>query len=280
MLEQKSAGNETFIMSEIITKAATGSKRQTEENRGFSEKKNAFRDHIYKLNKDATGNNYGVNIPQTFIKFTGSLDAAAFLAQMIHWTPRATRQDGFVFKKNAEWFEETGLKRVRIGTAAKALAAIGILEMKKLMAYGSPTWHYRLDTAAFENSFHEFLESGAARATKQKGLGLRKTTGVDAESETQLENDIETEEVAIAVRGVSDIEAALRTLIQNIPPKKTEEDALARLCGFVENGTYTPDDIAGCAKWILKTFDMIAVKPTSIEDKLPTYLAKKIFGSS
>jgi hypothetical protein len=155
---------------------------------------------------------------------------------------------------------------------AKTLQAKGILKMKKEMAYGSPTWHYKLDTKAFEEKFREFLEGVVGSKEKSE---MSFSAGVDAANNTQLESDIETPYTAIAVRDTSGIEANLRMLIKNIPPTKKEEDALRRLCGFVEKGTYTPDDIAGCAKWILKTFDMITVKPTSIEDKLPTYLAKK-----
>jgi hypothetical protein len=250
-------------MKRSITKTQAGSE--------LNGKKDAFRERINGLIGDSLGNNYVLGIPQSFIKYTGSLEAAAFLAQMVHWTPRAKRRDGFIFKKNAEWFDETGLKRYSLSTAAKTLEAKGVLQMQKMMAYGSPTWHYRLDMEAFERSFREFLESGISPKNKQ----LRKSAGGDAAIETQLESNIKTEEVAIAVREVSDIETGLRTLIQNIPPTRAEEDALDRLCGLVENGTYTGEDIAGCAKWIVEAFDMVTVTPASIEKRMMTYLAKK-----
>jgi hypothetical protein len=224
-----------------------------------------FRNEIYEMIKVTIGANYVLGIPRAFVKYTGTLEAGLLLSQLIHWTPRARRKDGFIYKSFPEWYEEIFLSAHKIKKAAELLKDKGVLDMKKEMANGSETWHYRLDTERFKDSFQEFLMT---EGFLDIGQEIRELAVEVLPSANHL----------IAPRPGSGIEASLRKLIQNIPASKAEDDSLLRLCEFVNDGTYTPDDIGRCAEWILKNFDLIAVTPSAIEKRMPTFLAKQKAG--
>src|SRR5690242_7707481 len=114
-------------------------------------KRNEFRLALYQQIRSArNGLLPRLIVPHEFISFTGSLEAAVFLAQLLHWTPRARRKDGYVYKTFDAWKSETGLSEYRIKKAAELLVSLGVLyEPKKMMAASkndnaSATYHYRL----------------------------------------------------------------------------------------------------------------------------------------
>ncbi len=77
---------------------------------------------------------------RSFVKLTGSVNAALMLSQAIHWAKRTTDPDGWFYKSAAEWEEETGLTRRELDTARKLLK--DILEQK--LAGVPATIHYRI----------------------------------------------------------------------------------------------------------------------------------------
>lgn len=68
--------------------------------------------------------------------------AAQFLSQAVYWTERTA--DGWFYKTNAEWNEETGLTVEEINGARRKLKALGLIsEQRKGIP---PKLHYRVDT--------------------------------------------------------------------------------------------------------------------------------------
>ena len=67
-----------------------------------------------------------------FVTISGSVTAAVMLSQAMYWTPRTTLDpDGWFFKTQEEWAEETGLSRTEQENARRVLRGIGVLEEKK-----------------------------------------------------------------------------------------------------------------------------------------------------
>ena len=64
---------------------------------------------------------------RAFVAISGSVTGAVFLSQALYWSKRTTSSDGFFYKTQAEWEEETGLSRREQETVRKRLKAIGIL---------------------------------------------------------------------------------------------------------------------------------------------------------
>jgi hypothetical protein len=63
-----------------------------------------------------------------FKRMTGSTVAALFLSQAWYWTKRTSDENGWFYKTQAEWEEETGLTRSEQETARKVLKTLGLLE--------------------------------------------------------------------------------------------------------------------------------------------------------
>lgn len=65
-----------------------------------------------------------------FVVITGSVTAALFLSQAWYWSKRTKDSEGWFYKTQAEWQEETGLSRREQETARKSLISLGFLTEK------------------------------------------------------------------------------------------------------------------------------------------------------
>ena len=78
-----------------------------------------------------------------FVTITGSVTAALMLSQAFYWSKRTSLPDGWFYKSQAEWHEETGLTRREQETARKVLRNLGIFSEKLI---GIPaTLHYKIN---------------------------------------------------------------------------------------------------------------------------------------
>ena len=68
---------------------------------------------------------------RAFVEVGGSITAALFLSQAVYWQTRCNRKDGWWYKDQDEWKEETGMGRREQETARKKLKSAGVLEEKK-----------------------------------------------------------------------------------------------------------------------------------------------------
>ena len=116
-------------------------------------------EQIYTAIKSLVGQANILTIPREFIDYTGDMKSALLLSQIIYWSDKTKRGDGFIYKTYAEWQEETGLNEYAIRKAANCLKSLGILETEVHKANGSPTVHYRLITSKFSVSFLQNLKN-------------------------------------------------------------------------------------------------------------------------
>lgn len=65
-----------------------------------------------------------------FVDITGSVAGAVMLSQAVYWSKRTKENDGWFWKTQEEWKEETGLSRFEQESTRKALKKAGILEEK------------------------------------------------------------------------------------------------------------------------------------------------------
>ncbi len=78
-----------------------------------------------------------------FAHLGGDANSAVFLSQCLHWTPRASHKnkkapasEGWFFKTQAEFWEETGLTRYNQETARRKWRKLGVLEEKRVGQQG------------------------------------------------------------------------------------------------------------------------------------------------
>uniref|UniRef100_A0A6M3Y5S8 Uncharacterized protein n=1 Tax=viral metagenome TaxID=1070528 RepID=A0A6M3Y5S8_9ZZZZ len=111
---------------------------------------------IFYLIKALAGQANILTIPRAFIKFTGSVEAALLLSQIIYWSDRNPRGKWF-YKSYREWEQEIGLSKHKVSHAAAILTSKKLIKTKVKKANGNPTLHYLFDQDAFIQWFSVFL---------------------------------------------------------------------------------------------------------------------------
>lgn len=59
------------------------------------------------------------------------INGALMLSQLVYWSSRTKKKDGWIYKTHQEWTQETGLTRREQDTARKTLKSLGFLTEKK-----------------------------------------------------------------------------------------------------------------------------------------------------
>jgi len=149
---------------------------------------------VLALIRALVGQSNVLTIPRIFVDFTGSLETALFLSQLLYWSDKGNRGDGFVYKSRKEWSEEIALSDYTIRKATKTLVKMGLLETQKLRARGAPTLHYRLcqeklmeDLIRFvENNESDLLNSTNGFVENNESDSSNSTNGFDETDESDL----------------------------------------------------------------------------------------------
>lgn len=68
---------------------------------------------------------------RVFVKLGVGITGALMLSQAVYWSNRTKDPDGWFYKDQAEWEEETGLTRREQETARKKLVDLGVLQERK-----------------------------------------------------------------------------------------------------------------------------------------------------
>lgn len=82
-------------------------------------------------------------------EFLGSIEAAIYFQQLLHWQKYAKRVDGFIYKSAKEIQEETCISEKIQRRCRTQLERLGWIELKKKMANGHPTYHFKVLVRSF-----------------------------------------------------------------------------------------------------------------------------------
>lgn len=86
-----------------------------------------------------------VVVPKLFIKLTGDLTTAVLLNQIVFYSDKSKRTDGYFYKSHKEWQEEICLTKRQVSYSTAKLKEMGLVNTKLMKANGAPTLHYKLD---------------------------------------------------------------------------------------------------------------------------------------
>lgn len=136
-----------------------------------------------------------IAVPIELIHFIGNTQMAVFLCQLIYWSDKGKRDDGYIFKTKNEWKEETGLSENQITRFTKIFVALGFLDIKLKKANGSPTIHYKLDIEKLSDLIRHFLE---IRNSKNDGKETMKSDESLTENTSNNTHDITLEREALS----------------------------------------------------------------------------------
>lgn len=138
---------------------------------------------IANIIKQMSGQANMITVPRIYIEFTGDLSTAVVLNQIVYWSDKTKRTDGFFYKTYKEWTEEICLTERQVRYAVKKLKEIGFLETELKKANGAPTVHYRLD-------YDKLLESILTKCQDGNSQNVGNDSDKSAESLTKTTQKI------------------------------------------------------------------------------------------
>lgn len=164
-----------------------------------------------------------IAINTMYMKLMGGLEAGAFLSQVIYWSDKSGRKDGYFYKTYDEWKEELFISKYNVVKYSKKMVEMGFLETVNKKANGSPTVHYKFDLEAFMLTLSWFV----------KNLTLESKNFDDGKlnislSLTEITTEITTEIKEIDNKGLS---PAMK-ILQNA--NMIENEMVTRLVSFIE----------------------------------------------
>lgn len=104
------------------------------------------------------GSDY-ITFPKVFIDISGSYQTASVLNQIIYWSDRTKRKDGFFYKTDKEFAEETKLSVYQVRNSVEKLIGKGFVKSVLKKANGAPTNHYFVDMEAVTLAMHGFIRN-------------------------------------------------------------------------------------------------------------------------
>lgn len=192
---------------------------------------------------------------RSFIRLNIGVTAALFLSQMTYWTNRSD-DDGWVYKTQEEWEEETGLSRYEQEGARKKLRSIGVLLEKKK---GVPArLFYKIDNDVLFQSL-----VAANKNAEKPHTGMRKTSKQVSEKPANFLTENTTENIytpnPLEGEGVelilSDAQKALEFYNEQTGTRCRDlKPFVMMLTPTTTREGYTLDELQLVIRWVLATW--------------------------
>src|SRR5699024_3057536 len=135
-------------------------------------------DDIKNVISTFSGTERHITVARVYLEMLGEFNTAAFLNQLVFWSDKTKRRDGFFYKTYAEWEDELLLSEYQVRRSSKNLRDLGLIETEVKRANGSPTVHYKVNM--------DELSVSILNKLKQR-------------NQTNLSNDIEVSSVSLTV---------------------------------------------------------------------------------
>ncbi|KAA0944176.1 replication protein [Sporosarcina sp. ANT_H38] len=142
---------------------------------------------IRELLKRVSGQDNVFTVPRLYVQYAGDLTTAILLNQIVFYSDKSKRKDGFFYKTYKEWDEEICLTERQVRYSINKLKNIGIVETKLKKANGAPTVHYKLDYDKFVESILTFCQ-----IPFEQSVGIHSDNLSESLTEITTENTTET----------------------------------------------------------------------------------------
>lgn len=148
------------------------------------------RDYISSIITQFSGQNNIIPIPTIYIRITEDYPSAALLNQMIYWSDRTSRKDGYFYKSYNEWYEELHLTEYQVRRATKKLKSFGFVDTALKKANGAPTLHYKVDTKEVSEWILKKLKNGNLRNSRMDNEETQESlTEITTKTTTEITNN-------------------------------------------------------------------------------------------
>ena len=139
------------------------------------------KDQILSIIKSISGQANILTVPRMFVALTGDTTLAIMLPQLIYWSDRTTRSDGFVYKSAADWAIEVGASSYSV----RKFNQLPFIETKIIKANGSPTTHYRVRFDDLINWFCRNQQMDLSKSTNGFVENGKSLTEITTETNTE-----------------------------------------------------------------------------------------------
>lgn len=96
--------------------------------------------------KRISGQQAVLTIPTLYLDLLeDDIKTALFFSQVVYWSDKGKRSDGWFYKTDKEWKEEIRLSEYECKKARDKLVSLGVLLVSKKKANGVPTMHYKVE---------------------------------------------------------------------------------------------------------------------------------------
>ena len=117
------------------------------------------RERLIDFIQKATGQSNIIAFPRILVDITGGIKSAVFMSQLVYWSDKGKRTDGYIYKKDSELANETGLSLAEIKRIKPKLIELGFIQIKRKKANGAPTTHYLVNIANIEKAINQYSEN-------------------------------------------------------------------------------------------------------------------------
>ena len=165
-----------------------------------------------------SGQKRTINIPVLYLELLEDYNTAVILNQLIYWSDRSSRTDGYFFKSYKEWAEEVFLSQYQVKKSIDKLKKLGLVETKLKKSYGSPTLHYKVDMEEISKWIIKKLDNRISRNLindyQETSYSLTKnTTENTTENTTQhTENNLNTDNSKPKDKKINDKDPVTKSL--------------------------------------------------------------------
>lgn len=116
---------------------------------------------------------------QVFIKLAKDTLLGNFLDRIVWWSDKTSRDDGFFYKSADEWNEELFISYAQVKRLEGKLVEMELIEVKKMMANGAPTMHYRPRMDNLKNNIIELykkVEIQESRISRKSNIEIQESS--------------------------------------------------------------------------------------------------------
>ena len=197
-------------------------------------------------------------IPRVYIDLMGSIEGGLLLSQMIYWSDRSKRDDGYFFKSYDEWNQETSLSKHKVAGLVNKMKDAGFLETQVMKAYGSPTVHYRISFSDFRKwlvkEFNYGKLKGLTMESEKPSLSITETTTeinkteinrhiktdfpISDIQESEKDTETETAEAEALPKGAVDDADDPFAIVEMDEAQKLFDDFIAHLRGMMTRDAF------------------------------------------
>lgn len=147
---------------------------------------------LFKVIAEMSGEGQNFVIPRLYVELAGGHTEALVLKQLVFWSNKTKRTDGFFYKKSEELEQETMLTRRQIDRIVDKLIKSDLIEVQRKKANGAPTRHFKIHQDLIVSRLHHLVQSNAPNGAI---LGLHETVQSITDSNTYTNNSSSRERI-------------------------------------------------------------------------------------